>query len=46
MSQVENETVLGLSKTTLTDKSGQGIEGKLLNIFKTETEKIFVDTKI
>ena len=43
---MEDETVLGLSKTELTDRSGQGIEGQLLKIVKTETEKSFVDTEI
>ena len=44
MSQVEEKVVLGLSKTELTDINGQGIEGKLLKIVKTEVEKSFADT--
>ena len=36
MSQIGDETVLGLRKTELTDRSGQIIEGILLNIFKIE----------
>ena len=46
VSQIEDETVLGLRKTGLTDRNGQIIEGKLLNIVKTETEKSFADTEI
>ena len=36
VSQFEDETVLGLRKTELTDRNGQRIEGKLLKIVKTE----------
>ena len=36
VSQFGDETVLGLRKTELTDRSGQRIEGKLLKIVKTE----------
>ena len=36
VSQIEDETVLGLRKTELTDRNGQRIEGKLLKIVKTQ----------
>ena len=36
MSQIGDETILGLRNTELTDRNGQRIEGKLLKIVKTE----------
>ena len=35
VSQIEDETVLGLRRIELTDRNGQIIEGKLLKIVKT-----------
>ena len=46
VSQIGDETVLGLSKTELTDRNGQRIEGKLLKIVKTEIHKSFANTKM
>ena len=39
----KEEVALGLSKTELTDISGQEIEIQLLNIVKTKAVKSFVD---
>ena len=36
MSQIGDETILGLRKTELTDRNGQRIEWKLLKIVQTE----------
>ena len=46
MSYGEDEVALGLSKTELTDKSGQEIERQLVKIVKTEPEESFADTKM
>ena len=46
MSQIGDETILGLRKTEVTNRSGQGIEGKLLKIVKTELEESFADTEM
>ena len=46
MSQVEEEAVLGLNKTELTDISGQGTEGQLLKIVKIEPQESFSDTEM
>ena len=46
VSQGEEEVALGLSKTELTDKSGQEIERQLVKIVKTDPEESFADTKM
>ena len=46
MSQMEEEIVLGLRRTELTDRNNQRIEEQLLKSVKTEVEKSFADTEM
>ena len=45
VSQVEEEAVLGLSKTELIDISGQGIEGQLLKMSRQSQRSVFLTHK-
>ena len=46
VSQIGDETVLGLRKTELNDINGQRSEWQLLNIFKKEVEKSYADIEM